>query len=208
MNRSTPAFWPCLIPALFAVLLLAACGGPRLADRYQPGASEISLWRGERIPLDPAWHYLGDKRLPVRGALWTGNLVPSDQVETLIFTQATDSGTAIMLLSRIDKTGGIEVFRPLGGIKTELAGQAYRQVRYGLDANSADSEYSAYFSTVRQAGLPLAPRYTARIFDRLPLDTVLIRIMELTPGMANQPLPSYGRLYPQERRETLPRHFF
>lgn len=207
--RFTQLFHRGSVPGVVLVLiLLAACTGTRFADRHQPGASEISLWRGERIPLDPAWRYLGAERIPVRGAMWNSNLVPSDQVETLVFTQATEVGTAILLLSRVDKNGGIEIFRYLGGEKTELAGQTYREARYGLDANATDPEYGRYFAAVTQAGLSLAPHYAARILDRLPVETTLIRVMELTPGPAAPPLPRYGRLYPQERRETLPRPFF
>jgi hypothetical protein len=209
MPRFEPIFPTRLVSALLLVLIfLAGCAGGRLADRYQPGAPEISLWHDESIPLDPAWCYLGTERIPVRGAIWNTSLVSSDQIETLVFTQATDAGTAILLLSRVDKTGDAEVFRYLGGTKTILADQTYRETRYGLDANATDPEYRRYFAAVSQAGLPLAPRYAARILDRLPVETTLVRVLELTPGLATPPLPRYGTLYPQERREPLPRFFF
>lgn len=43
-----------------------------------------------------------------------------------------------------------EVFRYLGGTKTILADQTYRETRYGLDANATDPEYRRYFAAVSQ----------------------------------------------------------
>lgn len=198
MTRFLSICWTCLV-----LTILAACARGHLADRHQPGASEISLWRDERIPLAPDWRFLDAERIPVRGAIWNSNLSPSDQIDTLIFTRATDSGTAILLLSRVDKTGRLEIFRYLGGTKTEMGGQTYREARYGLDANSTDPEYMRYFMAMSQAGVPLAENYVVRVLDRLPVDTTLIRVMELTPGPAAPPLPNYGMLYPQERKEPM-----
>lgn len=34
------------------------------------------------------------------------------------------------------------------------------------------------------------------------METTLIRVLELTPGLATPPLPRYGTLYPQETGTT------
>ncbi len=192
--------------ALFFILAvlataITACSGISVKDAYQTGATEIRLWRNERIPLAPHWRYLGTERMTVRGEYWNSHLTPTDRVETLVFAKEGIDGGSFLLASRVVKTGTIDIFRFLGGNKTDLEGVAYREAHYGLDANSTDPEYQRYLNVLSTAGFTLAPHYAVRVLDRLPLDTVLVRIMELTPGHATLPLPAYGRLYQQERLE-------
>lgn len=196
-----------LIVAL-GLFLIVSCAGKRTADRLQPGTSEITLWANESISLDPDWRHLDTDRLTVRGTILDSSLIPMDRMETLIFTRPAGNATAILLLSKVVKNGITETFRYLGGNKIEVDGLKYRETRHGLDVRTTDTEYARYFAAVSQAGLPLAPNYAVKVLDRLPLDTVLVRIMELTPGEGTHPLPPYGELYLQERKELLRRHFF
>lgn len=191
-----------------SVVIFMGCSTAPFAKRYQPGEDFISLWRGEQIHLDQAWSYLGAVQTPVRGMILDGNLTPVDQIKTLIFVQNTDTGSALLLFSRVDKISPLEIFRYLGGHKVEIEGKPYREAYYGLDLNAADFEYHRYFAAVQEHGFSLAPHYRVRVLDRLPVDSTLVRVMELYPGTAPEFLPSYGRLYPQERREPLPHHIF
>jgi len=191
-----------IFTALSAVLILiSACASTPFNERYQPGADTIFLWRGEPIPLNPGWRYLDEVTARVRGDLQDTSLTPVDDVRSLIFVREEQEHPAILILSRVVKTSQVDIFRYLGGTKTVIEGYPYRENAYGLSANSTDPEYSQYFEKIRTAGLVPAPEYKIRILDRLPVDTTLIRIMELTPGKSHLALPAYGKLYPQERRE-------
>jgi hypothetical protein len=189
-------------------MLLAACAPAPLSGLYQPGAREIFLWRSESIPLEPGWRLVGTQKITVRGRVWNSNLTPADEVQTLIFAREGQDKSSILLLSRVAKIGTTEIFSFLGGTKALIQGLPYREARYGLASDTTDPEYRRYFEAVREAGLVPAPTYSVRILDRLPLDTALVRIMELTPADVHADLPSFGKLYPQEKLEVLPRPFF
>jgi len=191
-----------IFTALSAVLiLLSACTPTPFSDRYQPGADTIFLWRGDPIPLEPGWRYVDEVKILVRGKLQDSILTPVDEVRSLIFVREEQEHPAILILSRVIKTSQIDIFRYLGGTKTVIEGYPYRENAYGLSANSTDPEYGQYLEKIRAAGLAPAPEYKVRILDRLPVDTALVRVMELTPGKSHLTLPAYGKLDPQERRE-------
>jgi hypothetical protein len=189
-------------------MLLAACAPAPLSSLYRSGAGEVFLWRSEPVPVEPGWRYVGSQAITVRGTVWNTSLAPADEVQTLIFIRDGQDAPSILLLSRVVKTGQTEIFTVLGGSKTLVRDLPYRETHYGLASETVDPEYRRYFDAVRQAGLIPAPTYAVRILDRLPLDTALVRIMELTPADVKADLPSFGKLYPQERLEVLPRPFF
>jgi len=188
---------------VIALTLLAGCAYTPFEERYRPGARDVSLWQSETIPLEPQWRYIGVEQVTVRGKIWDTSLVPMDQMQTMIFVQEGEKGPSILLLSRVVKTGYDGIFKFLGGTKTTLGDQSYRESLYALSPDTTDPEYRRYMDAVRNAGLTLAPDYRVRVLDRLPLDTVLVRVMELTPGEGSHALPSFGKLYPQERQELL-----
>ena len=196
-NQST--FFFAVLSAV--LILISACAPTPFSDRYQPGADTIFLWRNEPIPLDPGWRYVDEVITHVRGELQDSFLTPVDEIRSLIFVREEQEHPAILILSRVIKTSQVDIFRYLGGTKTVIEGYPYRENAYGLSANSTDPEYGQYLEKIRAAGLAPAPEYKVRILDRLPVDTTLIRIMELTPGKSHLTLPAYGKLYPQERRE-------
>ncbi|MBE1424617.1 hypothetical protein H4684_001251 [Desulfomicrobium macestii] len=195
--------------AMSAVLtLILACSHTPFNERYQPGAETIFLWRDEPIPLEPEWRYLDEAKVFVRGEIQDSILTPVDEVRSLIFVREGQEPPAILILSRVIKTSQVDIFRYLGGNKKDIEGYPYREAAYGLSSDSTDPEYGQYFEKIRAAGLTPAPEYRVRVLDRLPVDTTLVRIMELTPGKAHLTLPAYGKLYPQERRELFhPRPF-
>ena len=195
-----------LLLTLAIFLFASACSTVRTADLVQPGATEISLWRSEPIPLEPGWRHLGTERFLVRGEIWNSSLPPMDQIETMLFVREGEKGPHLLFLSRVLKTGFTEIFTFLGGSKTFIAGYAYREGSYGLSSDTGDAEYKRYFGRIRQEGLTPAPAYSVLVRDRLPIDTVLIRIMELVPGEAWPELPAFGKLYPQESLETFDWH--
>lgn len=188
--------------AISAVLtLILACSHTPFSERYQPGADTVFLWRNEPIPLEPDWRYLDEEKVLVRGEIQDSILTPVDEVRSLIFVREGQEPPAILILSRVIKTSQVDIFRYLGGIKKDIEGYPYREAAYGLSSDSTDPEYGKYLEKIRAAGLTPAPEYRVRVLDRLPVDTTLVRIMELTPGKAHLTLPAYGKLYPQERRE-------
>ena len=195
--------------AMSAVLtLILACSHTPFSERYQPGADTIFLWRDEPIPLEPEWRYLDEAKVFVRGEIQDSILTPVDEVRSLIFVREGQEPPAILILSRVIKTSQVDIFRYLGGNKKNIESYPYREAAYGLSTNSTDPEYGQYLEIIRAAGLTPAPEYRVRVLDRLPVDTTLVRIMELTPGKAHLTLPAYGKLYPQERRELFhPRPF-
>ncbi len=195
--------------AMSAVLLLAsACSHTPLGERYQPGADTISLWQNEPIPLEPGWRYLGEERVGVRGKILDSSLIPTDEVRSLLFVRENGQAPEFLILSRVIKANQVEIFRYLGGTKTDIEGFPYREALYGLSADTADPEYRRYFESIRTAGISPAPAYIVRVLDRLPVDTALVRIMELTPGDRHPSLPAFGNLYPQERLEPFHQRFF
>jgi len=198
------------IPAALAlfVLLIAACAPTPMGERYRPGADTVHLWRDEPIPLEAQWRYLGQERTSVRGEIWDSMLTPVDEVSSLIFVREDRGAPEFLILSRVVKTSRIEIFRYLGGSKTVIAGYPYREADYALASDTTDPEYRRYLDAVRAAGFTPAPSYRARVLDRLPVDTAMVRIMELSPGGGFARLPAYGKLYPQERLELLHRRFF
>ena len=195
------------IAVLIVLAALTGCATTPFADRYQPGASEVVMWGSETIPVDPGWRFLGDEQASVRGRLRDTSLTPVDHLQTLVFAREGDGGPSILLISRVVKMGSREVFVFLGGEKTEIDGRPYRENIYSLSSDTADPEYRRYFARVAAAGLAPAPSYRVRILDRLPVDTVLVRVMELTPAEGASTLPPYGRLYPQELRDSIIRGF-
>ncbi len=198
-----------IITAMSAVLIfISACSHTPFGDRYQPGADTVFLWRDEPIPLEPGWRYLDEVKVLVRGELQDSFLTPVDHVKSLIFVRETQEAPAILILSRVVKTSQVDIFRYLGGTKTDIEGYTYRENAYGLSSDSTDPEYRQYFEKIRAAGLTPAPEYKVRILDRLPVDTALIRIMELTPGKSHLVLPAYGKLYPQERPDLIRHDLF
>lgn len=188
---------------VIALTLLAGCAYTPFEDKYRPGAGEVSLWQSEKIPLEPQWRYIGVEQITVRGRIWDTSLVPMDQMQTMIFVQEGEETPSILLLSRVVKTGHDGIFKFLGGTKTTLGDRSYRENLYSLSSQTTDPEYRRYMDKVRNAGLTLAPDYRVQVLDRLPMDTVLVRVMELTPGSGSLALPSFGKLYPQERQELL-----
>lgn len=193
---------------LLLALALSACAPAGIRDAYRPENNEAILWRNETIPIDPQWNYRGVQKITIRGHVWNSSLPPADEIQTIIFTTEAPTSPSILLLSRVSKTTRTEIFRYLGGSKVRFNNTDYREAHYGLDSNSTNPEYRRYFELIRAGGQEPAPSYAVRILDRLPVDTTLIRIMELTPGQGPAPLPSYGRLYPQERNELIRKNLF
>lgn len=191
---------------LIAMALWAGCAHTPLTDRFNPETNEATLWGSETIPLEPGWRLLGVEEINLRGQIWDSFLVPIDEMQTMILVRG-DKEPSILLLSRVVKTGQTEIFRFLGGTKTILGDRPYRENLYGLSSDTTDPEYRRYLEKVRAAGISLAPGYRVRVLDRLPHDTVLVRVMELTPGNATSTLPSYGQMYPQEIQELIRRRF-
>jgi hypothetical protein len=189
------------------VLLVPACSPTPFSGRYQPGADRVFLWRGEPIPLEPQWRYLGQEKVTVRGEIWDSNLTPVDEVTSLIFVREDRDAPEFLILSRVIKTSQIEIFRYLGGTKAVIEGYPYREELYALSSDTTDPEYRRYLDTIRAAGITPASTYKVKVLDRLPVDTAMVRIMELRPGKGQPPLPAYGKLYPQERLELLQRPF-
>lgn len=189
--------------ALTIVAVLAGCVGTRFADLYQPGATEVALWGSEAIPVEPGWRYIGAEQFNVRGETRDTALTPIDLIQTLVFVREEEGPASILLLSRVVKAGDLEVFVFLGGYKTELAGRTYRDSLYGLSSETTDPEYRRYVAKVAAAGVELAPNYRVRVLDRLPVDTVMTRVMEMTPGNGTSSLPPYRKLYPQERLDPI-----
>jgi len=198
-----------IFAAISAFLTLGlACSHTPFSERYQPGADTVFLWQNEPIPIEPEWKYLDEVTVSVRGKIHDTSLTPIDMVRALIFVRDGETHPSILVLSRVIKTSQVDIFRFLGGTKTVIGGYPYREATYGLSADSADPEYGQYLERIRAAGLTPAPEYTVRVLDRLPVDTALIRIMELTPGKTHLALPAYGKLYPQEREELFRRQLF
>lgn len=202
LKRYTLFFVMLAVPAL-----LAGCAGTQFADRYQPGAAEVVLWGSESIPIEPGWRFVGDEQVTVRGKIWNASLTPVDLVQTLVFVREGDGPASILLLSRVIKTKPWEVFTFLGGSKTDLGGREYRESLYYLSSSTTDPEYRRYLAKAAGAGVALSPSYRISVMDRLPLDTVLVRVMELTPGEGASQLPPYDQLYPQERLDPVIRAF-
>jgi len=208
MNHlSTPRIF---ILAMIAALLLLtpACSSTPFSGRYQPGADTIFLWRGEPIPLEPQWRYLGEEKMSVRGEMWDSFLTPVDEISSLIFVREDRDAPEFLILSRIMKTSQIEIFRYLGGTKAMIEDYPYREAFYALSSETSDPEYRRYLDKIRSSGITPAPSYRVKVLDRLPVDTAMVRIMELSPGDGHHQLPAYGKLYPQERLELLQRRFF
>jgi hypothetical protein len=189
-----------------ALILITACSHAPFSERYQPGSDTIYLWQNEPIPLQPEWRYLGEETVGVRGEILDAALIPIDQIRSLIFVRGENP--EFLILSQVTKTSQTEIFRYLGGSKTLVEGYPYRENVYGLSAATTDPEYRRYFEKIRAAGISPAPEYSVRVLDRLPVDTTLVRIMELAPGNSSLALPAYGKLYPQERLEPFPRRGF
>jgi hypothetical protein len=193
-----------LVWILAALALAAGCATTPFGERYQPGATDVTLWGSTRIPIDPDWQYVGVEKITVRGNLRDTALTPLDHMQTLVFVRQGEETPSILLLSRVIKTPGPETFVFLGGSKTPLGDATYRESRFSLSGQTADPEYRRYLERVREAGHGLASGYAVRVLDRLPVDQVLVRVMELTPGEGGgSPLPAYGRLYPQERHDII-----
>lgn len=192
---------------IIILALLAGCSATRFADRYQPGASEVVLWSDERIPIEPGWRFLGTETVSVRGDIRDTALSAIDHMQSLVFVREGERVPSILLLSRVIKTGDTEVFVFLGGTKTALGDETYRENSFSLSGETTDQEYRRYLERVRAEGLGVAPNYTVRVLDRLPVDSVLVRVMELTPGDGPSPLPAYGKLYPQERLDPILNNF-
>ena len=195
------------IPILALLAVLAGCAATPFADRYSPGATEVVLWGSESIPIGPEWRFIGEEQASVRGKIRDTTLTPVDFVQTLVFVQEGEGPASILLLSRVIKTAGREVFVFLDGDKTELGGREYRESLYYLSSSTTDPEYRSYLAKASGAGVTLASSYRVRVLDRLPVDTVLTRVMELTPGEGASQLPSFARLYPQERLDPIIRGF-
>jgi hypothetical protein len=210
MIMSRPLIHRVFSYAIIASLLLLApaCSTTPFSGRYQPGADTIFLWRGEPIPLEAQWRYLVEEKISVRGEIWDSILTPVDEVESLIFMREDRGVPEFLILSRVIKTSQIEIFRYLGGTKAILEGYPYREDSYALSSDTTDPEYRRYLDKIRAAGITPAPTYKVKVLDRLPVDTAMVRIMELSPGQGHRQLPAYGKLYPQERLELLQRRFF
>lgn len=208
MNASSSGTTAFYLVAAAMLLLSSACSQTPFSQRYQPGADTVFLWQDEPIPLEPGWRYLGEEKIGVRGEIMDSSLTPIDEVRSLIFARDTAQGPEFLILSRVIKTSQVEIFRYLGGTKTNIEGYPYREAAYGLSADTTDPEYRRYFDKIRLSGISPAPKYKVRVLDRLPVDSALVRIMELAPGETHRALPAYGKLYTQERLELIHRHFF
>ena len=193
---------------ILALTFAAGCATTPFGERYQAGAGEVTMWGSAKIPVDPAWRYVGSESITVRGDLRDTALAPLDHMQTLVFVRDGETRPAILLLSRVIKSPGPETFVFLGGAKTVLGDATYRESLYSLSGQTSDPEYKRYLERVNAEGHELAASYSVRVLDRLPVDQVLVRIMELTPGEAGgTALPAYARLYPQEREDIIRRRF-
>ena len=192
---------------LIAMTLLVGCTHAPFTDRFNPETSEVTLWGSEAIPLEPGWRLIGVEKINLRGSIWNSFLVPIDEMQTMILVKGEEKEPSILLLSRVVKTGQTEIFTYLGGTKTIIGDRPYRENLYGLTSDTTDPEYRRYLEKVRASGLSPAPSYRVRVLDRLPHDSVLVRVMELTPDNMTSSLPSYGQMYPQEIQELIRRRF-
>lgn len=193
--------------AATALALLAGCAGASFGERYRPGDAEVAMWGTESIPIGPGWRFIGEEQATVRGRVRDTTLTTTDLMQTLVFVREGDGADSILLLSRVVKGADRELFVFLGGSKVELGGRPYRESLYYLSSSTADPEYRRYFAKAAGAGVALSPSYRVRVLDRLPVDTVLVRVMELTAGDGASQLPPFGRMYPQERHEPIIRAF-
>lgn len=164
--------------------------------------------RFETIPPTPEWTYVGEQKVTLRNPVADSILSVTDFIRTEIFLRPGTDTPDILLLSRVNKVGNAVIFSVLGGTKTDIEGRTYRENIFGIFSNSTDPEYRRYFDLLRQNKIHLAPAYRVRVLDRLPVDTTLVRAMELTPAHTAETLPPFGKLYPQERKEKLFRGFF
>ncbi len=203
----THRFASVIMNILFGLVLaiLTGCAHPSFEQRHLPENGMITFWGEEHIPIGPEWTLQGPVKIMVRGSIENSNLQPADLIQTLVYSTQEESSPSILLLTRATSAGTLANYRYLGGNKVEHGNTIYRETLYSLDADSTDPEYRRYFDLIRTKGREPAPSYLVRVLDRLPVDTVLIRIMELSPGQGHAPLPSYGRLYPQERNELIRR---
>ena len=192
---------------LIAMALSVGCAHAPFTDRFNPETNEATLWGSETIPLEPGWRLIGVEKINLRGSIWNSFLVPIDEMQTMILVRGEEKDPSILLLSRVIKTGQTEIFTYLGGAKTILGDRPYRENLYGLTSDTTDPEYRRYLERVRASGISLAPSYRVRVLDRLPHDSVLVRVMELTPDNMTSSLPSYGQMYPQEIQELIRRRF-
>jgi len=193
---------------LAALALLTSCTHAPFAEKYEPGSGEVALWNNEIVTVDSQWRYIGTQSATVRGKVRDVNLWPTDQVQTMLFVRGDRTSPSVLALSRVVKGAGLDTFVYLGSPKTEVNGREYREGLYSLSSKTQDPEYSRYFEALRATGQSPAPNYRVRVLDRLPTDRVLVRIMELTPGEGTLELPPFAELYPQDREEPFPRHFF
>lgn len=175
---------------------------------YVPGTGEAHLWRSETTQIDPEWTFLGEKKITLRNPIVDSNLTVVNFIQSEIFVRSEPEVSDVLILSRAHTAGSAVTFSALGGTKVDHGDQIYRENIFGFFSNSTDPEYRRYFDMLRQNKIDLAPAYRVRVLDRLPVDTTLIRIMELTPAHTADTLPPFKKLYPQERQEKLLRGFF
>lgn len=185
---------------LLCLLVVLVSGCASLDKDRQPVTEDglVQLWNRETFPVGPEWKYLQTVKISVQGLAWNAIVQPRDEMQTMLFVRQDQDPPALLFLSRVTKLNRQVIYRPLGGHKAEIQGRPFREQTLGLDSDTDDVEYSKYLNLLRESGVALAPTYSVRVLDRLPLDTVLIRVMELCPGQATMVLPSYGKLYPQE----------
>lgn len=185
------------------LVFLAGCATTPFADRYDPEKEYAALWGDEGFSVGREWKLIGTDKITVRGEAWNAIIAPVDEIQTMIFIRSAEPIPRVLLLSRVVKTGHQIVFRPLDGPGTQVDKRIFREQTYGLDSNTNNPEYRRYLDFLSKSGISIAPGYTVRILDRLPLNTVLIRAMELTPAETVDALPAYGTLYPQEIDDQL-----
>lgn len=194
------------MPALILMLLfLGACASGPVCPSGQGG---VRLRASEAIPVSPDWTHLGEIKVSLRSPVSDSTLTTTDSIRTEIFFRPGPDTPDILLLSCVRKTGSAVAFSFLGGRKTSFGGRYWRENTFGLFSNSTDPEYRRYFDMLRAKNVTLAPAYRVRVLDRLPVETALVRIMELSPAGTASTLPPFSRLYPQERRERIVRPFF
>jgi hypothetical protein len=187
------------------LLLIFLCCTACAASSTGPENSRPGL---RQVLLTPEWSYVGEQKITLRNPVADSTLTTTDFIRTEIFFRPDTDTPDVLLLSRVNKAGHAVIFSVLGGTKTEIEGRTYRENVFGVFSNSTDREYCRYFDMLRQNNIPLAPAYHVRVLDRLPVDTTLVRAMELTPARIADTLPPFGKLYPQEKEERFFRGSF
>jgi hypothetical protein len=183
----------------------ALCSGPAcsptpLSGRYQPGADKVFCGGENPFPWKPGWRYLGEEKISVRGEIWDSILTPVDEVRSLIFVREDRRpGNPDPFPGRQDQP---DRDFPLPGRNQDRSSKAYP---YREEAPMACLRTRRTRNTGGTGHDPRSrdhpgPSYAVKVLDRLPVDTAMVRIMELTPDRGSQNCPHTASSTPRNGR--------